>query len=237
MIAELLASNKDLPWPVQLRGLEALTNLRQGYVPTAPKTADMAVSTMRILADSKARADVRAEAARALGMMQITTAVSNYNHMLVAYAAGLLAADVGDQIVASYQEKGTPLNETRAQYLATLLVGPVFQTFDGQTGVRESGLLHSNAAGRTEIQKILDQIKPVVQASLDLVRAPAGQRKARRADLVTRVAALKEFLGKNAPADRHLVPSDEGFFEAAGAQADAPDEPDAAKVAKARGGK
>ena len=65
---------------------------------------------MRILADPKARPDVRAEAARALGMMQITNAVPKYNFSLVAYAAAQLAAEVGDQIVASYTEKGPAIN-------------------------------------------------------------------------------------------------------------------------------
>ena len=37
VIADLLDKNKDLPWPVQLRALEALATLRQGYVPAAPR--------------------------------------------------------------------------------------------------------------------------------------------------------------------------------------------------------
>ena len=79
----------------------------------------------------------------------------------------------------------------------------------------------------------------MAKAAIDLVRAPTGQIKARRQDLIARVAALKEFLAKNAPASRHLVPGDEGFPEFGGAQqADAPAaEPAAAKVAGARGGR
>ena len=70
----------------------------------------MAVAVMRTLTDPKARTEVRAEAARALGLMQITTVVPDGNFPLVAYAAAQLAAHVGDQIVASYSaDKGTPL--------------------------------------------------------------------------------------------------------------------------------
>ena len=105
--AQLDEKTKDMPWPLQLRALEALSSLRQGYIPSAPKNAEMAVAAMRILTDPKARTEVRAEAARALGMMQITTAVPGYNFPLVAYAAAQLAARVGDQIVASYSaDKG-----------------------------------------------------------------------------------------------------------------------------------
>ena len=66
VIAEQLdEKTKDMPWPLQLRALEALSSLRQGYIPAAPKNAEMAVAAMRILADPKARTEVRAEAARA----------------------------------------------------------------------------------------------------------------------------------------------------------------------------
>ena len=237
--AQLDEKTKDMPWPLQLRALEALSSLRQGYIPSAPKNAEMAVAAMRILADPKARTEVRAEAARALGMMQITTAVPGYNFPLVAYAAAQLAARVGDQIVASYSaDKGTPLNATKAEYLTALLVGPVYQAFEGQAGARESGLLHGHAtAARSEIQKVADQIKPVAKAALELIRAPKGQLKARRADLAARVEALKDFLAKNVPANRHLVPDDDGFLEDADFQAGAPAEPGATKVAGAPGGK
>jgi hypothetical protein len=240
VIAEQLdEKTKDMPWPLQLRALETLSHLRQGYIPSAPKNAEMAAAAMRILADPKARSEVRAEAARALGLMQITAAVPGYNFPLVAYAAAQLAARLGDQILATYSsDKGKPLNETKAEYLTGLLVGPVYQAFEGQTGLRESGLLHANAAAaRSDLQKVADQIKPVSKAALELIRAPSGQRKARRVDLEARVAALKEFLARNVPANRHLVPDDDGFLEDAGAQAGAPAEPGAAKVAGAPGGK
>jgi hypothetical protein len=170
--------------------------------------------------------------------MQITSAVADYNYTLVAYAVGLLAANLGDQVMAAYAESGAPLNETKAQYMTSLLIGPIYQAFEGQPGLRESGLLHVNAGvPRSEIQKVLDQIKPVASAALDLVRAPGGQRKARRVDLGARVTALKEFLAKNSPANRHLVPDDQGFLEAAGAQGEPPAGADRAKVAGADGGR
>ncbi len=222
-IADQLDQNKQWPWPVQLRATEALANLRQGFVPAAPREARMAEAAMRILADPQARTEVRAEAARALGMMQITQAVPNYNYGLVAYAAGQLAAQLGDQIAANYSDKGTALNPIKAEYLASLLLGPIYQTFEGAQGVRESGLLHTNAgAARADAQKVLDAIKPVARAAVDLLRSPTGLLKARRQDLTARVAALKEFLAKNAPTNNHLVPEDDGFSVASGEPAQEP---------------
>jgi hypothetical protein len=239
VITGFLDQNKDLPWPVQLRATEALTALRQGYVPATPKTADMAVSVMKVLTDPKARNEVRAEAARALGFMQITNAVSDYNFSLVVYAIGLLAADLGDQMLAAYSaDTGAPLNDTKAQLMTSLLVGPVIQAFEGQQAARESGLLNVNGGNaRGEVQKVLDQVRPVAAAALELLRAPGGQRKARRGDLDARVTALKEYLAKNAPANRHLVPNDEGFLETAGASAESPPAADRAKVAGAGSGR
>jgi len=239
VIANLLTKNKNLPWPVQLRGLETLATLRQGFVPTNPKGAEMAEAAMQFLADPKARNEVRAEAARALGYMQITQVVPSYNFGLVAFAASALAAQLGDQIAASYSDKAA-LNQVKAEYLVAMLVGPLYQAFEGQPGVRESGLLHPPAAvnSRAEVQKMLDAIKPMAKAAIDLVRAPTGQIKARRQDLIARVTALKEFLAKNAPGNRHLVPGDDGFLEGGNQQAGAPAaEPAADRVAGARGGK
>jgi hypothetical protein len=238
LIADQLDKHKEWPWPVQLRATEALSSLRQGFVPSAPKEAKMAETAMRILVDPQAKTEVRAEAARALGMMQITQAVPNFNYALVAFAAGQLAAQLGDQIAANYSDKGTALNAIKAEYLASLLLGPLYQTFEGAQGVRESGLLHNTNAGaaRAEAQKVLDAIKPVARAAVDLLRSPTGLLKARRLDLTARVAALKDFLAKNAPENNHLVPQDDGFPVASGEPAqEARAEPAAAaKVAGAR---
>ncbi len=55
---------KELPWPIQLRGLEALGWLRQSGLPTQPERAHMANTAMLFLADTDAKAEVRSEAAR-----------------------------------------------------------------------------------------------------------------------------------------------------------------------------
>jgi hypothetical protein len=243
-IADQLDKSREWPWPVQYRALEALAHLRQGFDPRSPRTADMAQVAMKFLADNQLRPVVRAEAARALGMMQISSAVSKYNFGLVAYGAAQLAATLGEQVGACYGDDGKPINSSKAEYLTGLLAGPLMQAYNGQANARESGLLHGyNGNSAKDIQKVADQVQPVVRAALDLIRSPNGQLKDRKQDLKTRVVALQDYLAKNVPADRHLVPGDEGFFGNQGgaeAEADAKApaaEPAAAKVAGARGGK
>jgi hypothetical protein len=162
---------------------------------------------MALLADASAKVEVRSEAARALGQMPIGAAVSKYNYPLVAHAAGQLATELGNRVGTTYS-----VNQDKARYLASLLIGPVYQAFDGVPGTRDSGLLHATGgASATYIQKVFDLIKPVVQGTVDLLSAGQRQAKDRQKELVVHVAALKEFLEKNQPPDRHLVPDGAAF--------------------------
>jgi hypothetical protein len=206
-VAGFLETESDIPWPVQLRGVEVLSAMRQGYNPTKPQKATMANAAMALLADGSAKVEVRSEAARALGQMPIGAAVSKYNYPLVAHAAGQLATELGNRVGTTYN-----VNQDKARYLASLLIGPVYQAFDGVPGARDSGLLHATGgASATYIQKVFDLIKPVVQGTVDLLSAGQRQAKDRQKELVVHVAALKEFLEKNQPPDRHLVPDGAAF--------------------------
>jgi hypothetical protein len=200
-VSDFLDKEDDLPWPAQLRALEALSAMRQGFEPNRPQKANMANSAMTLLADAKSKLEVRSEAARALGQMQITPAVPKYNYPLVAFATGQLAADLGKQIGGNFS-----LNQDKAKYLTALLIGPVFQAFDGVPGARESGLMHTTAGeSKAYVEQVFDLVKPVARATVDLLSAGQRQVKEKQADLALRVTALKDFLDKNAPADRHLV--------------------------------
>src|SRR4029077_9500726 len=134
VISDFLDKNQDIPWPLQLRALQSLGALRQGFLPTSPQKADMALTAMRFLVDSEAKPEVRAEAARTLGLMQISSAVPKYNFALGAHAAGQLAAELGEAIASLYvvEPKKPPRvdNPTKARYLAALLIGPVYEAFD-----------------------------------------------------------------------------------------------------------
>ncbi|MGO9465787.1 MAG: HEAT repeat domain-containing protein [Isosphaeraceae bacterium] len=201
VIADFLKNEDDIPWPAQLRALEALGAMRQGYRVNAPKEAEMASAAMRLLTDYQAKPEVRSEAARALGLMEIGSAVRGYNYPLIAHSAGTLAAALGTQIGSNF--KNNPL---KSRYLTVLLAGPVFEAFDGVTGMRDSGLVHmANGEAADYVSKVFDLVKPVVKASSDLLLSPSRQVPDRQKDLAVKVTALKEFLSKNPPRNRSLV--------------------------------
>jgi hypothetical protein len=201
-VADFLEKEVDLPWPAQLRAMEVLSAMRQGYEPNKPQKAAMANAAMALLADGAAKLEVRSEAARALGQMPMTAAVAKYNYPLVAHAAGQLAVELGDRIGTSYSN-----NPDKAKYLTALLVGPVYQAFDGVPGARDSGLLHTTGGpSAAYVQQVFDLVKPIAQVTIELPSAGQRQIKSRLKELAAHVAALKDFLEKNAPGDRHLVP-------------------------------
>ncbi len=243
-VSDFLSSSDDIPWPAQLRALEALSALRQGFEPNRPRLAAMASAAMTLLANADAKIEVRSEAAKALGLMQISTAVPKYNYQLVAHSVGLLAAELGSEInslVPARAVKGstktatapddaakpsskvpkgktaapaapapTPTtgNPVRAKYLASLLVGRVYQAFDGVPGMRgdPGGLVHSaSGEGVAYSQKVFELVRSVTKASIDLIYAGSRQINDKKKDLDARVEALRDFLEKNAPPDRHLV--------------------------------
>ncbi len=229
--------NEDLPWPLQLRGLEALAALRQGYLPTAASKVHMATTAMRFLADAESKAEVRSEAARALGMMQIGSSVPKFNFYLVAHTAGQVAVDLATQINALYFEgsgtgKGAKPpraeNRTKARYLAALLIGPVYQCFDGLPSQRDSGLIRmAPTNSRADIQKIFGSIKEISQSVVDLMGSPDKQYPERKKTLSSQIAALQAFLQQQRPASRRLVPDGDPIpgGEAAGAGLAAPAQP------------
>ena len=122
-------------------------------------------------------------------------------------------------------------NPAKAKYLTALLVGPVYQAFDGVTGLRESGLLHASGGhSPAYAEKVFTLVKAVAKASVDLIYSGSRQYDDRKKDLAAQVGALRDFLEKNAPADRHLVPDGVKYPlpEAQAAQLPAP-KPPAAK--------
>ncbi|MGP0070186.1 MAG: hypothetical protein ACLQGP_42130 [Isosphaeraceae bacterium] len=217
IVADFL-EKPGLPWPIQLRGLEALSHLRQGFLPTQPSKAHMAGTAMRFLADPSAKIEVRAEAARALGLMQITSAVPKYNFPLVAYGTGQLAAELGSLVNAVYPDvPKIAENPAKARYLTALLIGPVYQAFDGITNQRDSGgLLHTASPGTQKyVENVFNLVKPLAQSTVDLLGSPPKQYKDRKKTIASQVAALRAFLDKNPPPSRRLVPDGEEFLAAA----------------------
>lgn len=209
VLADFLNREKDAPWPVLFRAVEALGSLRLAARPEAQAKLEMAEAAMRLLANPSAKPEVRAQAAWALGMMRISAAAGRFNYPLVAYYIGVLAADLGDRVVSSYSQ-----NLTQAQYWTGYLVYQVYPALAGQEGARDSGLLKMPGAANSLsfIRQLADHVRPVVRISVDLVsKTPKGQMPQVAKDLSERVGQLRTFLDKNAPNDVRLVPGGAAF--------------------------
>jgi hypothetical protein len=210
-VADFLDQEKDLPWPVQYRALEALGALRQASTARPPKgQPEMASAAIKFLVDPQARPEVRAEAAWALGMMQVSGAIGKYNFPLIAYDIGDVAAMLGESINDAFAN-----NPSRSEYLAGLLINQLYQALEGVPNARDSGLLHGThpnlAPSRNYIKQVSELVKSVAKSSIELFRAPKGQVPRYQKELGDRVAALKGFLDKNQPANSWLVPGGPEF--------------------------
>jgi hypothetical protein len=105
-------------------------------------------------------------------------------------------------------------NPIKARYLTALLIGPVYQAFDGNPGARgDAGGLLRNAGteGAAYSQKVFDLVKPIAKSSIELITSGSRQINDKKKELQARVDALRDFLEKNAPDDRHLVQGGEDF--------------------------
>jgi hypothetical protein len=204
-VSDFLDREKDLPWWVQYRALEALGSLRQASMPARP-TPDMASTATQFLTDPNARLEVRAEAGWALGMMQIPGAITDYNYAMIAHSLGEVAAALGERARETF-----PDNPIQARVYATLLISQIYQAFEGVDNARESGLLKANHPSanqaRTFIREVSERTKPIAAAAVKLVRDPSGLAQKNQADLEGKVKALRSWLQKNPPANAWLVPN------------------------------
>jgi len=216
-VADYLEREKELPWPVQYRALEALGSLRRANTPQMQKgQPEMAGTAAQFLTDPDGQVNVRAEAGWALSMMEIPAGINGYNFPLIAYSVGELAAMLGDKIREVY-----PKNVTQAESWTGLLVAQIIQTFDGIDAARDSGLLKSThpaaTAARPFIKSVSDKIKPVTAAAIRLIREPGGKAAQNLKELEGKTAELKALLQKNPPANTSLVPGGPQFQVGAGA--------------------
>ena len=211
-LAEWLQKEKDLPWFAQMRALEALGALRLAKTPQAPTKPDFANLAMQFLADKEARPEVRAMAAWALGMMRIDSALSKFNFALVGYNIGEVAADLGAKANEVFDK-----NHHETRYYTSFLLYQIHPALEGVPNVRDAGLLKvpgghpSFTQAKPFLQQLDSQVKPVYQASVELLNAPRGKYKDMQKQLANRVASLRAFLEKNPPSDAWLVPGGPEF--------------------------
>lgn len=202
VVVDLLETDQNLPWPVRYRALEVLGALRQGHSPAKPRNLEIATVAMRVLTDPKSKLEVRAEAARALGMMQISQVVTDYNYDAIAHTTAEIAAELGEKIGAVFSD-----NPGRSEYYASFLIGPILEAFEGSPGSRDTGLLrNATSPAQEKIQHLDNLIKPIAKSSIELIRATRGQVPAIQKELAAEVKTLKDYLQNNVPKDRRLIP-------------------------------
>jgi hypothetical protein len=235
-LAGFLERELEAFWPSRYRAVEALGALRQASANLNEPKATLAASLLAVLADPQARPQVRAEAAWALGMLRPNVQNPRYNFELIAHHMGGAAADIGDVIVA--EGTANPVFATRlADQLLVLLSG-----IEGDPQIRNAGLLrvdHPNVANqRAAIQGVLDRVREVARAAVELSRSAGVQRAQRTAEVAAAVQALRAHLAKSPPADLALFPDGPTFplappAGAAAENADAAPAPPASPTAAA----
>jgi hypothetical protein len=215
-VITLLDSDPKLPWPVQMRAMEALGSLRLSFTRVG-KTVDAASVAMRFLADREARPEVRAWSAWALGMMRAPGQIVPYNFELLGYKIAGLAADLGGLIVDEYDDNSSNFDKhkDRASQLTCLLVFQVVPALNGMEGITETGLLRSThkslESAKEYLKKVDAKVKDVTRESYELIRAGGVAQKSKRDDLDGKLTELKGFLAQAAPKDRRLMPNGPEF--------------------------
>jgi hypothetical protein len=213
----LLESDPKLPWPVQMRALEALGSMRVSVANSARGRIDAASVALRFLADNDAPSIVRSWAAWALGMMKVPSNVAPYNFALIGHEVGELTVDLGNRIVEEYDDNPLNIDKNKDEMtrLTSLLLFQVCPSLIGMEKVTESGLLKSThrSAGEAKsfVTKLDDKVRAVTREAYELVRAAGSGNKTARDQLDAKLADLKLFLGTTSPKDRHLVPGGPEF--------------------------
>ncbi len=209
-LSDFLDKEEDSPYVVKARVLEALGSLRQASTQVSSK-AEMSTAAMKLLSNREAHPLVRAWAAWALGMIKVGPQVPKYNYGLVAYSAGLAAADIGEMIVKTHEE-----SDHEATQLASYLLFQILPAFEGDVEVRESGFMKMPGAKGDQklISELLTKIQALSTSAVKLVQATPTVAKPRREDVAAKVADLRAFLDKNKPKDLALVPGGPQFGDA-----------------------
>ena len=208
-IMALLEADPKMPWPAQMRLVEAMGSLRVSTANTVRGKIDSGSLALKIMADQDESSIVRAWAAWSLGFMKAPSGGSTYNYALIGHELGELVVDLGNQIVEEYDDDPAKFDKEKdeATQLASLLIFQVYPAVIGQEGVRDSGLLQNKAAAVVKpfLSKLDEKIKAVTRGAYELIRAAGGGNKSARNELDAKLADLKSFLATSSPKDRRLI--------------------------------
>ena len=219
-----LDQEPDAPWPVKVRALEALGNLRLASTLGPQGKPDVIAAVARFLCDDKEKLEVRAWAAWSLGMIPVPSSQASFNFPLVAYKIGRLALEIGEKIGEEYDllEKDFTKRSDYARFLTGLLLYQVDPALSGESEIQGAGLLkmRHNALGPVQpfLKGLDEELKGLSRESIALLRAGGNETKGVRKEIAARVASLSSYLDKNRPADAPLYPGGPKFPLAPAAQ-------------------
>jgi hypothetical protein len=215
-LAEFLKRERDSFWPAHHRALEAMGWMRIATTdPTAGK-AELAETAAAYLLDPKVRPEVRAQAAWALGMLQVPTTVRDYNFSLIAYGMGRLALEIAQTaskvalpIGGKTDEEKKANNSIREQNFpqitrATDLLLRLLLALNGDPQIRDSGLLKSThpslASARDYVSNVERKIHALASATLKFSESAGVQIEENRRELIKAADDMRAFLNQKPPA-------------------------------------
>ncbi len=205
-INNMLRNEEDAPWFLKAQAAELIGNLRIISESVAEKKVHPAEVLMDFLTDAEERPEVRLEAARSLGLLDITTQFRPFNHQLVAVSTAEAIADIAERAAQI-----PPSDSSRAQQLIALIAENVTPAFQGVAGMVNTGYFQqmsnafADAKTQDSVKALFEKIKGVVNSGSDYVRARGDLAVARRTDLQTRIAELRQAIKANQPENRSLI--------------------------------
>ncbi|MCY2936103.1 MAG: hypothetical protein NT172_18305 [Planctomycetota bacterium] len=211
-VQNMLREEKNPPWFLESLASKLIGNLRIVSELVSERKVEPAETLLGFLIDPAEHAEVRFEAARSLGLLDIPNQFRPFNYLLVATSVADAVAQTGTQVAAM-----TPTDSSRAQQLVAIMADKVSPSFLGIQGILDSGILRQAEVGKAEaetrkaIDTLFAKIKDVVNTASNFTRARGELVQARRTDLQSQVVELKKLVDKYQPKDRTLVKGGKAF--------------------------
>ncbi len=199
-LQNFLEAEPDALWTARFRALEAMGWLRQAGRDPSRDDFPMLATAAKILANPKEELGVRCWAAWAISMMRVDRANAKVDYSGIARDIAQLAVNLGEKILAVKSDQSSQ----QAVELITLLAWPLYNSLKGEPDQTRSGLI--NAAALGSAAPFAKGLEPLMQtlarSAVELSRASGAQlHKQRSQELTTSLAALKDYLAKNPPAN------------------------------------
>jgi hypothetical protein len=217
-VINMLRNEEDAPWFLKSQAAQLIGNLRIISESVPERKVHPAEVLMDFLIDKTQRPEVRLEAARALGLLDITSQFRPYNHQLVAVSTAEAIADIAQRV-----SEIAPTDSSRAQQLVAMMAERTTPAFQGIQGVVNSGFFqqmsNSSADAKTQdsVKALFDKIKGVINAGSAYIRARGDLVIARRTDLQSQIADLRKAIEENQPKNRTLVTGGKSYEAGASA--------------------